>query len=105
MILYYDNLVDDLARQIPRIAEFLNIPVQEMDVNAIVRNCSIHSMRSNVEFAAPYAGSMLADSVDFFDKGGERDYRQTLTDIQIERYDVLAEAKLGSECAKWLLDS
>lgn len=45
LFLKYEDMCDDTAASIRRIAEFLNIPYSESSLASIVKNCTITEMR------------------------------------------------------------
>ena len=104
LLLHYDQLTQDLRNQIDVIAKFLGIPPETLDRETIENNCSFDSMKHRAEKLIPHgvSGNILDNPKAFFHKGPARNYREVLTPGQIERYEIIAEEKLGKECARWL---
>lgn len=102
LLVHYTHLKDDLAGQVARIAKFLAIDPDSLRMDAIVKHCSFDYMSGRAEQMAPFGGEHMSSAKAFFDKGPKRDYRAELTPEQIERFDHVAQEKLGAECAHWL---
>lgn len=102
LLVHYKNLKDDLPGQIARIAKFLSVDPGSLRLEAIVEHCSFEYMSGRAEKMAPFGGEHMSSAKAFFDKGPKRDFRAELTAEQIERFDYVAMAKLGRECARWL---
>ncbi|WP_246216874.1 sulfotransferase domain-containing protein [Mycobacterium botniense] len=102
LLVHYQQLKDDLRREIARLARFLGIDPASLRMDAIVEHCSFEYMRARAEKMAPFGGGHMSDAKAFFHKGPQRDYRAELSPAQIDRFDRAAVAKLGARCAHWL---
>jgi len=103
MLLHFSALKADMPGQIRRIAEFLDIPVDESQWDAIVEHCSFDYMRAHAELAVPLGGAMWEGGAKtFIHKGTNGRWRDVLTEEDIANYESRALAELGPECAQWL---
>ncbi|MEZ0353380.1 sulfotransferase domain-containing protein [Mycobacterium sp. pR1184] len=102
LLLHYQQLKDDLAGQIVRLAEFFGIDPASLRMDDIVKHSSFEYMSGRAEKMAPFNGEHMSSAKAFFHKGPKRDYRSELTPAQAERFDRVALEKLGAECAQWL---
>lgn len=102
LLVHYQQLKDDLAGQIARLAEFLSIDPGTLAMDAITEHCSFDYMSGRAEKMAPFGGGHMTSAKAFFHKGPQRDYHSELTPEQIDRFDRTAHTKLGAECAHWL---
>ncbi|ORA20269.1 glycolipid sulfotransferase [Mycobacterium angelicum] len=102
LLLHYQELKEDLAGQIVRLAEFLGIDPGSLRMDVIVEHCSFEYMSGRAEKMAPFNGQHMSSAKAFFHKGPNRDYRSELTAQQVARFDEVAQQKLGAQCARWL---
>lgn len=103
MLLHFTELKDDMPAQIRRIAEFLDIPVDEDNWDAIVEHSTFKYMREYAEQSVPLGGAVFEGGAKaFIHKGTNERWRETLTQEDIARYEAMALENLGPECAHWL---
>ncbi len=101
-MLHYSQLRKDLISQIKRIATFLQIDAQRLDLETIRKLSDFNYMKSNAEKFVPFSGQHMQCTRAFFHKGPLRDFRTELSALQIKRFDESAMTKLGMSCAYWL---
>ena len=102
-VLHFQNLKDDLDGEMRKIAEFLEIDVNEDNWDTIVEHCTFDYMHANAEKSAPLGGKPFKGGAkSFIHKGTNGRWRDILTDEDNARYEALAVENLGSECAHWL---
>lgn len=102
-MLHFNNLKKDLPGEIRRIAEFLEIPIDEEKFPVILEHCSFDWMKANASQFAPGNGCFWEEGASqFINKGSNGRWRDILTPNEIKEYEDMAETTLGKECAKWL---
>ncbi len=104
LLVHFNDLKDDLAGEIRRIADFLGIDVDEAAWPRIVEHCSFAWMRHAALCAPPsMADDLLADGLGaFVHKGTNRRWRDRLSAQDIALADHRARAHLPADCAHWL---
>lgn len=103
MMLHFGELKRDMPGQIRRIAEFLEIPIDEQKWDEIVEHCSFDYMKSNATASVPLGGAFWDGGAEtFIHKGTNGRWRDILSQPDIEEYEGQAIAELGAECAGWL---
>jgi len=102
-LIHFTNLKNDMPGHIRRIAEFLEIPVDESRWDAIVEHCSFDWMKKNATKSVPLGGAFWdAGASVFINKGVNGRWADTLSARQSAEYERRAEAELGADCARWL---
>ncbi len=103
LMLHFEALKQDMPGQIRRIAEFLEISIDESKWPAILHHCSFAYMKANATKSVPLGGAFWDGGAQtFVHKGENGRWRDTLTAEDCARYEALALQQLGPECAKWL---
>jgi aryl sulfotransferase len=103
LMLHFDALKRDMPGQIRRMAEFLEIPIDERRWPAILEHCSFQYMKANATKSVPLGGAFWDGGAQtFVHKGENGRWRETLTAEDCERYEAAALRELGPECARWL---
>ncbi len=102
-LVHFEALKRDMPGEIRRIAEFLEIPIDESKWNDIVEHCSFEYMKNNATKSVPLGGIFWdGGAKTFVNKGTNRRWQGILTDEDVARYEAEAEKQLGVECARWL---
>lgn len=102
-VVHFANLKRDMAREIGRIAGFLEISVAPDKWPAILEHCSFEWMKRNAAKSAPLGGVFWEGGAEtFINKGTDGRWRDTLSATDIAAYEAMAQAELGAECAHWL---
>jgi aryl sulfotransferase len=92
-----------MPRQIRRIAQFLEIPIDETQWGAILEHCSFEYMKQHAEKSAPLGGAVWEGVAQtFIHKGTNSRWRDTLTAEESQHYEQVAREQLGEACAHWL---
>ncbi|HQU16102.1 MAG: sulfotransferase [Chromatiales bacterium 21-64-14] len=100
---HFANLKSDMGAEIRRIAEFLDIPVNEQRWEAILRHCSFEYMKAHAEKSVPLGGIFWeGGAATFIHKGTNGRWRAILTEDEIAEYERRAVRELGLACAHWL---
>jgi aryl sulfotransferase len=103
MLLHFADLKADMPGQIRRIAEFLEIEIEEDRWPVIFEHCSFDYMKRNAELAAPLGGILWEGGAKtFINKGNNGRWRDVLTAEESARYERMALDQLGPDCAAWL---
>ena len=103
LLLHYANLKRDLPGEMRRIANFLEIPIDEARWDAMVEHCTFDWMKANAAKVAP-AGGMLWEGggTTFIHRGVNGRWTDTLTAEEVADYEAQALKVLGPEGARWL---
>jgi aryl sulfotransferase len=103
LMVHFDVLKREMPREMRRIAEFLDIAIDESKWDAIVEHCTFDWMREHGEKIVPMGGAMWKGGIKtFINKGTNGRWRETLTAAESAEYEAKALAELGPECAHWL---
>jgi aryl sulfotransferase len=101
--LHFANLKKDLPGEMRRIAEFLDIPIDESRWPAIVEHCTFDWMKKNATQSVPLGGSFWdAGAEVFINKGINGRWQNVLTAQESAEYEARAVKELGADCASWL---
>lgn len=101
MLLHFEALKQDMPGQTRRIAEFLEIPIDESRWDAIVEHCTFPYMKAHAAKCVPLGGAFWDAGAQVFIHSGQNGrWRDVLTSEECARYDALAAEKLGRECAR-----
>lgn len=105
LLVHYCDLKANLPGEIRRVADFLGIDVNPARWPAIVEHSTFDYMKRNAALAAPLGGVLWKGGAStFIHKGTNGRWRDVLTAEDCARYEEMARAKLGGECARWLAD-
>jgi aryl sulfotransferase len=103
MLVHFTNLKRDLPTEIRRIAAFLDIPIDESRLDAILEYCSFDWMKANATKVAPGNGRAWdAGAQVFIHRGANGRWADTLTPDEVAEYESRAVYELGPKCARWL---
>ena len=103
-LLHFQNLRDDLSGEMRKIAEFLDVPIDESKWDAILEHCSFDYMKANATPSVPLGGAFWdAGAKVFINQGVNGRWRDMLSDADCKKYEDMAVAELGEDCANWLL--
>lgn len=102
-MIHFANLKADMPGEIRSIAEFLDIPINESNWDAIVEHCGFDYMKANATKSVPLGGAFWEGGAQtFVHKGNNGRWRDILTAEDSARYEARAVAELGEDCARWL---
>jgi aryl sulfotransferase len=103
LFLHFADLKRDLARQIRKVAAFLEIRLDEKEFAAAVRHCSFDYMKAHATDSVPLAGAFWDGGAQtFVHKGTNGRWRNVLSDEDCRRYEETARRELDEACAHWL---
>lgn len=103
LLLHYAKLKEDMPSEIQKIAAFLDIAIDPSQWEAILEHCSFDYMKQHATKSVPLAGAFWdGSSQTFINKGVNGRWKDMLSKEDSERYERMAEEKLGAACAQWL---
>lgn len=103
LLLHFEDLKRDMAGEIARIADFLEIEVPADRHAAIHQHCTFEYMKANATKSVPLGGAFWdGGAATFVHKGTNGRWRDVLTSDDCRRYEAMARRNLGVECANWL---
>ena len=103
LFVHFANLKQDMPGQMRRIAEFLDIPIDETQWGEILEYCSFDWMKRNATKSVPLGGAFWdAGAQVFINKGTNGRWVGILTPEDVAEYEERAVQELGPECARWL---
>jgi aryl sulfotransferase len=102
-LVHFEDLKRDLPGGIRRLAEFLEITVNESRWDVIVEHCTFEWMKEHAELSVPLGGSWLkGGAATFINKGTNGRWADTLSAVDSAEYESRAVQELDRECARWL---
>ena len=103
LLMHFGDMKADLAGSIRRIADFLEVAIDEKTFPKIVQHCSFDYMKAHAEKVAPLGGVLWnGGAKTFVNKGTNGRWRDTLTVAEAATYEAKALSTLGPDCARWL---
>jgi aryl sulfotransferase len=102
LLVHYANLKADFKGEVSRIAEFLDIDIDEELWPKLIQNCSMeHMRRLGSKFEA--LSIMFEGGADtFINKGTNDRWKDVLSADEIAKADKVAAKNLTPDCAHWL---
>lgn len=103
LLVHFSDLKRDMPGEIRSIARFLDISVKKSTWGAVLEHCSFEWMKKNATKSVPLGGAFWdAGAQVFINKGVNGRWVDTLTPEESDEYERIADAKLGTACARWL---
>jgi aryl sulfotransferase len=103
LLVHFADLKRDMPGQMRRIAEFLDIPVDDGQWEEIIEYCSFDWMKEHATKSVPLGGAAWDGGAQvFINKGVNGRWTETLTSEDVAEYEARAVEELGPECARWL---
>lgn len=99
---HYANLKSDLPAEMRRIANFLEIPIDETRFSHMIKHCSLEHMKERAAEQEFLELMFEGGGRSFVNKGTNGRWRDVLTREDIAKCDEIADSQLSSDCAKWL---
>ena len=103
LLLHFNDLINDLERQLRRVAHFLGIHIDEARLPAMLEHCSLEYMREAVSKDSAVNRIFKDGPRTFFNRGTNGRWRDVLSADEIARCDEISAARLPPDCAHWLL--
>ncbi len=102
-LLHFANLKKDMPGEIRKLAEFLDIPINEDKWDDILLHCSFDYMKAHATTSVPLGGAFWDGGAQtFIHKGVNGRWNDSLTDEEVAAYEQKAIEELGEDCAHWL---
>jgi aryl sulfotransferase len=103
LLVHYADLSRDLSVEMLRIADFLEIKIDESLWSRIVHAANFETMKAAGDNLMPQTKMMLVEgSRRFFNKGVNGRWRDVLTDDDLALYDARVRETLSPSLAAWL---
>lgn len=102
MLVHFADLKANLRGQIEKIAEFLDIGVEDATWPAILEHCSLEYTRMVADRQERMHHIFKGGGKTFINKGTNGRWRDVLTSEDIARYEAEAARHLTPECVEWL---
>jgi aryl sulfotransferase len=103
--LHYSDLLADPEAEVRRIAEFLDIAIDDAQMPGILERISFGSMKENFKNIMPEAEIIWnGGGQAFMNKGTNGRWRDVLSADDLRAYETAVAKTLTPECAKWLED-
>lgn len=101
--IHFTQLKRDMPGEMRRMADFLDIRIDESRWDKIVEYCTFDWMKKNATKSVPLGGAFWdAGAEVFINKGVNGRWTETLTGEESAAYEARAIAELGEACAHWL---
>ena len=101
LMVHFNDLLENLAGEIQRIADYLEIDVSETMLAQIVHATTFSTMKQNAEKIIPMI-SFRGGAQAFLYKGTNGRWRTALTDEDLALYEAAVARELTPDCARWL---
>jgi aryl sulfotransferase len=103
LIMHFADLKADLAGEIARIGDFLEIHPDSETMARITEHCGFDYMKAHANEVAPLGGAFWEGGGDsFIHKGTNGRWRDVLSQRDVAEYNARAQFELGADCAAWL---
>lgn len=103
LLVHFAKLLSDPEGEIRRVAEFLQIPINESALPGIIERTSFGYMRENFKDIMPEANVIWRGGGNtFMNKGTNGRWRDVLTEDDLALYAAAVERTLDPACARWL---
>lgn len=103
LLLHYSDLLEDLGREMRRIADFLEVAVPESSWPGLVRQLSFAEMKQQGARYAPGGGLFWKGGADtFLHKGTNGRWRELLDADELALYDAACARELPPACRRWM---
>jgi aryl sulfotransferase len=103
LLVHYNDLMADLAAEMRRVADFLEIPVGPTRWPELIDAACFESMRRAGDKLMGGMAAIFEDgSRGFFFQGSNDRWREVVADADLALYEAKAAAMLLPECRRWL---
>jgi aryl sulfotransferase len=102
ILMHYDDLSDDLAGQMHRLADLLGITVPVEIWPVLVRSATFTDMRASAARRAPDPSGVLKDRAAFFRRGSSGAGREVLTSDELAHYYQRTATMADPDVLSWL---
>ena len=103
LFVHYADLKADLAGEMARISDFLEIDTPADRLPTLAKAAGFAAMQANSAALLPHIGEHFDKGAErFLNKGTNGRWRDVLTDADLARYDAVLRRKVSPACADWL---
>src|SRR5262249_54013971 len=103
LLVHYNNLQTNLPDEIRHIARFLDIPISEEGIAAMLPTLTLETMRGNGDQTMPGPAWIWKDGAQtFYFKGSNGRWRDVLSAEEVALYEETATRVLTPDCRQWL---
>jgi aryl sulfotransferase len=103
LFVHFADLKQGMPKEMRRIAEFLDVSLDEGDWEEMIEYCSFGWMKRNAEKVVPLGGAAWDEGAQvFIHQGVNGRWADTLTLEDVSEYEAKAVRELGPQCARWL---
>lgn len=103
LFVHFNDLLQDLAGEIGRVADFLGITVAEAELATLCQAVSLNTMRQEGERLYPGLEEVMQGGVQtFYFKGTNGRWKEILSAAEVALYHEAVQRVLTLECAAWL---
>ncbi len=104
LFVHFNDLLENLEKEIERVANFLDIAISDADTAAIAQAVSLTEIRGRV---TKEGGDLMQEiwkdgANTFFHKGTNGRWKDVLTSADLELYEKAVARVLSPDCAQWL---
>ena len=101
LLLHFQNLKDDLEGQVNRLADFLEIEIDPVMREKVLKHVSFDHMKKHADTMFP-GMPMKEGARSFINKGSNGRWRDLLSPEDVAAYEAMARERLGEDCAHWV---
>jgi aryl sulfotransferase len=103
LLVHYADLLANPERQIRRVAEHLDIAIDEELLPGILNRTSFLGMKENFTTIMPEAAELFREGgKTFMNKGTNGRWQGVLTEVELDQSRAAVERELTPDCANWL---
>ena len=103
LFVHYNDLQRDLPREIRRLAAFIEVTLDDAEVEALAAASGFEAMRDDAIAAGDPLAAMFRDGArGFFFRGTNQRWRGVLDDDELALYAAARDRLLPPDCAAWL---
>ncbi len=102
LLVHYSKLIHDFENEVKRMAQFIAVDVNNLNLEKIKQNCNFLYMKENADQFVPFNGKHMTSAQAFFHQGPERDSQKLISAEKVEKFDKIAFETMGYDCARWL---
>ena len=102
-LIHFNDLKQDLPGEMRKLAEYLDISIDESQWDAMVEHSTFDWMKANADLVTPMGGQIFEDGGrTFINKGVNKRWKDVLTAEDLAEYEARGIQELGEECFNWV---
>lgn len=103
LFVHFNCLKADLKKEMTRIAEFLEVPVDAKLLPTMVQACTFEAMNKDADKVAPLNGALWnGGGKSFIFKGTNNRWKGVLSEEQVKAFEAKQAKTFTPECQKWI---